>query len=327
MGSDKQNVLVVGATGRIGSEVCKALTASGKFNVYGTTRRVPSARLEKSGVTAVKFAFGDKASAINAIKVSNATSVFFVTDYFVAAKGKGEIEVEQGKILVDACKECNIEHVVFSSVADCDKVPENVEHFRTKWEVEKYLKATRLSYSILRPTAFLENLHDPANWNPLTKGSVKGLWPHDLKLKMVSCHDIGKAAAAMIENPKAWQDKTLDCVSCCVTGDQLAVALSEASGVRSTYSVAVPRFAQYFFMNDLYNMVSYFENPGYSSPLEPFRKAVPDAMGPKEFFTYLGKWGDGEKFAARKDGKLLSPPTNKFVYVVPIVAAVAGAVF
>mmetsp|Transcript_1997 Transcript_1997/g.3520 ORF Transcript_1997/g.3520 Transcript_1997/m.3520 type:complete len:312 (-) Transcript_1997:185-1120(-) len=300
MAAATKNVLVVGATGRIGSEVCKSLLRTAGTNVFGTTRSVPSKKLAGMGVKPVKFAFGDKESAVQAIKTSKASSVFFVTDYFVAAKKSGKVEIEQGCTLVDACKECNVDHVVFSSVADCDKVPENVDHFRTKYDIEEYLKASGLSYSILRPVAFFENLHDPANHNPLKKGSVKGLWDSNLKLKMVSCHDIGRAAAIMLQNPGEWNGKTLDCASCEVDGKELAAGLTEASGVPCTYKKAIPSFIQWVIMRGHYHMVKYFENPGYSSSVEAFRAVVPDAFGPKEFFTYLGQWGNGEKFTPSK---------------------------
>jgi hypothetical protein len=101
----------------------------------------------------------------------------------------------------------------------------------------------------------------------------------------------------MMKDPDAWKGKTLDCVSCNSTGVEVADALSEASKIRCHYSVAVPRFAQYLFMGDLYYMVSFFETQGYSGSIEEFKKVVPDAMGPLEFFQQKGQWSDGEKFA------------------------------
>jgi hypothetical protein len=46
--------------------------------LFGTTRKPPSAKLEKMGVSAIQFAFGDAASMEHAIKSSQATVVFFV---------------------------------------------------------------------------------------------------------------------------------------------------------------------------------------------------------------------------------------------------------
>jgi uncharacterized protein YbjT (DUF2867 family) len=100
-----------------------------------------------------------------ALEASQATKVFFVTDFFGAAKGKADVEVEHGKIIIDACKASGIvQHVVFLSVADCHTCPDNVEHVKTKVLVEDYLKNADLpNFSILRPLTFLKNLDDPSN--------------------------------------------------------------------------------------------------------------------------------------------------------------------
>jgi uncharacterized protein YbjT (DUF2867 family) len=321
----KTVVLVVGATGRIGSEVCKALTMSknSQYVVFGTTRHAPSAKLAKMGVTSVKFAFGEAASMEAALEASQATVVFFVTDFFGAAKGKADVEAQHGKIIIDACQASGVvQHVVFSSVADCDACPRNVEYFKTKVYVEDYRKDAGLpNFSILRPVAFLENLNDPSNYNPLTKGRVQALWPADLRLQMVSCVDIGKAALAMIASPAEWKGKTLDCASCNVTGMELAQALSQASGVRCTYRVAVPPFVQKLCMKDLYHMVRFFQDQGYTANLAEFKKVVPDAMGPLEFFQHTGTWSNGEAFLSCADG-VLAEAKGQMPYLVYASAAV-----
>jgi hypothetical protein len=51
-----------------------------------------------------------------------------------------------------------------------------------------------------------------------------------------------------------------------------------------------------WFMPDLYNMVLYFENPGYSSSIPAFKALVPDAWGAREYFDSLGSWASGDKF-------------------------------
>lgn len=176
--SSKINVLVIGATGKQGSPVCKQLIEAGSFNVFGTTRNVSKdTKLSKLGATAVAFQFGDKASIENALKTSNAQYVYFLTDFFAAAKGKKQIEIDHGKMIIDACKSYGVKHIVFSSVIHADICPDKVLHFKSKLEIENYFKKSGVvSYSILRPVAFIENFDDPANWNPLKKGSVGGLW-------------------------------------------------------------------------------------------------------------------------------------------------------
>ena len=61
----------------------------------------------------------------------------------------------------------------------------------------------------------------------------------------------------------------------------------------------MPRFAMRLFMRDLYNMVLFFEKPGYSSDIAAFKLVVPDAQDAKAWFDAKGQWANGEKFQQR----------------------------
>ena len=134
-----------------------------------------------------------------------------ITDYFLAAKSKKALEIEQGKMMVDCCKECGVTFVIYSSAGDLESFNDKVHHIKGKIDVENYLKASGLRFGIVRPVAFFENLDDPANWNPLKKGSVKFLT--ECKVAMCATIDIGKAAAVMFQNQEEWNGKTVDVAS------------------------------------------------------------------------------------------------------------------
>ena len=289
------NVLIIGATGKQGSGVVEGLQGKTGFNVFGTTRTIPNERLSKKGVTPVAFKYGDAASIETALKTSNAELVFFVT--LVAKKAT---EIAHGKLIVDACKKAGVKFVVFSSVGDADSCPENVGHFKSKLEIEKYLKSSGLAHGILRPVAFYENFDDAATWNPLKKGAVKGLWSVDTKVKLVSCVDIGKAGAVMLQSPEEWNGKTIDCAACNLDGHEIAASLTEASGVQCKYATAMPRCIMACLMPDLNHMVSFFEDGGFTVSIDDFKKVVPEALTLQQWFAAKGQWANGEKFAGKK---------------------------
>ena len=60
--------------------------------------------------------------------------------------------------LIDQAKEVGVEHFVFISVLGADRGYEDAPTFKAKREVEKYLKASGLNYTILRPSGFASNL-------------------------------------------------------------------------------------------------------------------------------------------------------------------------
>ena len=297
----KPNVLVIASTGKSGRPVCAALVRA-NFTVFGATRSVPNAGLTAAGVTPVAFQFGDAASAANAIKAAGGAGimVYIITDFFNAAGGKREVEAAQGIILVDACKAAGVSHIVFQSVVDCDVCPDSVVHFKSKFDIEKHLKASGVQHSIIRPAAFFENFDDDDNHNPLTEGFAKGLWPASATIMFIACADIAAAAVAMFQNPAAWAGKKLDAVTCGLDGKQIAEALTLASGTACEYRIAMPACCIKCCLSDLFHMVEYYVENGVTVDIAAFKQVVPNAMGPLEWFASVGKWANGKKFAPVK---------------------------
>ena len=60
--------------------------------------------------------------------------------------------------LIDRAKENNVEHFVFISVLGTDRGYQDAPIFKAKREVEKYLSASGLNYTILRPAALASSL-------------------------------------------------------------------------------------------------------------------------------------------------------------------------
>jgi uncharacterized protein YbjT (DUF2867 family) len=66
--------------------------------------------------------------------------------------------------LIDQAKQIGVEHFVFISVLGVDRGYEDSPTFKAKREVEKYLQASGLNYTILRPAGFASNLLPLAEW-------------------------------------------------------------------------------------------------------------------------------------------------------------------
>jgi uncharacterized protein YbjT (DUF2867 family) len=60
--------------------------------------------------------------------------------------------------LIDQAKALGVEHFVFISVLGSDRGYEDAPVFKAKWAVERYLEASGLNYTILRPTGLASNL-------------------------------------------------------------------------------------------------------------------------------------------------------------------------
>lgn len=86
--------------------------------------------------------------------------------YVISAHGSGEtsngdaetIDYQATVELIDQAKAAGVQHFVFISVLGVDRGYEDAPVFKAKREVEKYLQASGLSYTILRPSGFASNL-------------------------------------------------------------------------------------------------------------------------------------------------------------------------
>ena len=290
----REKVLVLCSTGKVGRNVCLALAQAG-FDVYGTTRS-ESKYLPSIGVTPVIADYTKRSDLDRAFAQTQAKKVFVLTDYFRAAKKSVDLEVAQGKSAIDAARQAGADHVIFMSVADAECFDDKTHHIKAKVVLEDYVKRSGLNFTILRPSAFFENLDDADNWNPLKKGRVSFL--SDKKCKFCATYDIGRAAAVVFSNPQAWYGKSLDIVGWKGDLADLAMALERVSGIKVRPRLAMPIFLRRLFLNDLHHMCLYFEEQGIAAEPEDFKKVVPDALSAEDWFRFHNRYANGEPIIA-----------------------------
>src|ERR671916_1506784 len=82
--------------------------------------------------------------------------------YIISTHGSGgdakALDYRANIELIDQAKENGVQHFVFISVLGADRGYEDAQVFKAKREVEKYLQASGLTYTILRPSGFASNL-------------------------------------------------------------------------------------------------------------------------------------------------------------------------
>jgi uncharacterized protein YbjT (DUF2867 family) len=82
--------------------------------------------------------------------------------YIISTHGSGgnaqALDYRANIELIDQAKENGVEHFVFISVLGADRGYEDAPVFKAKRAVEKYLEASGLNYTILRPSGFASNL-------------------------------------------------------------------------------------------------------------------------------------------------------------------------
>jgi len=154
MTNAEKTVLVTGATGRQGGGVIRHMLPAG-WKLRAMTRAGGPAvqGLTQQGVEVVKGNMEDPASLEPAMR--GVYGVYSVQDFWSVGVKR---EVQQGKNVADAAKKAGVQHFVYSSAGGAER-NSGIDHFESKWEVEKYIRQLGLPTTVIRPVGFMENYY------------------------------------------------------------------------------------------------------------------------------------------------------------------------
>jgi len=139
-------ILITGANGSVGKVVLQEAVRK-EPKVRAMFRSKEEAAKAPSGCEVALADYSDKQSLRNALE--GVTSVFVVCSPIPQL-----VELESN--MVEACKESGAKHVVLNSALGAGDYPKSFPSWHRK--VEDKLKATGMSYTILRPNGFLQNI-------------------------------------------------------------------------------------------------------------------------------------------------------------------------
>jgi uncharacterized protein YbjT (DUF2867 family) len=202
--NNSKTILVAGATGFLGSEICSQLTAKNK-QVKGLVRTTSDAtkvaRLKASGVETVEGDLKDIASLQNALQ-GVSTIISTVSSSLSRQEGDSIQTVdEEGQInLIDAAENAGVDHFIYISFCEmADQFPLQT----AKRKVEKHLVLSGISFTILQPTYFMEVWLSPAVGfdYPNAKASIYGTG--NSKISWIAIKDVAAFAVAAADNPAA----------------------------------------------------------------------------------------------------------------------------
>ncbi|MFL5659767.1 MAG: SDR family oxidoreductase [Ktedonobacteraceae bacterium] len=148
-------ILIVGASGRLGSMVAERLLAQGKAVRAMTRTPLNLAHLKQQGAEVVSGDLRNPTSLVNACR-----GVEQVVAAAHALTGSGDnnpqtVDGTGNRQLIDAAREAGVKHFVFVSVQGGS--PDSpLEFFRIKYRTEAYLRESSLSFTILRSSAFMD---------------------------------------------------------------------------------------------------------------------------------------------------------------------------
>lgn len=148
-------ILIVGVTGVLGRETARQLLAAG-HRVRGLTRFPENAAdVKKLGAEIIQGDLIDKNSLRSACRGVNTV---MAAAHQVMGSGKYSskaVDDEGHCALIDAAREADVKHFVYTSAQHVSP-GHPTDFYRNKAKAEAHLRSSGLSYTILRPPAFME---------------------------------------------------------------------------------------------------------------------------------------------------------------------------
>ena len=259
--ADEKTILVTGATGAQGGSVVRHLLKGGRFKVRGLTRKPESERasaMVQAGAETVRGDLGNTESLKAAMK--DCYGVFGVTNFWEHF----DKEAFHGKNLIDAVKESEIRHFVFSTLPPAQKLSQGkleVPHFDLKARMEEYARSLNLPATYAHVAFYYENFFEFFPPKLQEDGSYLFGFPQgDTPLAAVSVEDVGGVVATIFERPEEFRDQTVGIVGEDLPCGTYAEIMSRVLGKKIIYRY-IPRevFAKLGFpgAEDLANMFEY----------------------------------------------------------------------
>lgn len=295
-------LLVCGATGKQGKKLIDSLLASSSkqsFTIVALTRNPdsPSAKALAAKSTTIKLIKGnlDDVPAVfkAALDAANDSPIWGVYSMQQAVQDGAtqERETKQGKDMVDAAIANNVQVFVYSSVDRDGEGPTYIPHFKSKHNIEEYLKEKaeqKMTWTILRPVAFMDTLTNDFTGKLMATWIKVSLRPSK-KLAFIATSDIGFFAAQGFlqpDNPE-YKNRAISLAGDELTFDEVNQVFKDKLGypVPTTYEF-LGRFIKWM-IKEMDIMFRWFDEVGYNVDIPKLKKLHPGLLS-------LGDWLEKE---------------------------------
>jgi uncharacterized protein YbjT (DUF2867 family) len=263
---EQKIITVIGATGSQGKGVVDALVKDGTFNVRAVTRN-PEKYIGQAHEV-VRADLSDLASLTGAFR--NTHGVFVVTNFW-----EGADEIAQGKTAIQAAKDAEVNHFVWSTLPNVEKISNSkfdVPHFTYKSEVDELIrKAGFENYTFVQPPFYFQNFIGMMGPQPKNDGSTGWTLPIDPTKKvihMADVNDLGKVVAGAFLNPEKVGNGSYLSLATELNSFNDVLATYKENGKDYSYTQVPGEVFSNFFegAREITQMLAYFESHTYMGP-------------------------------------------------------------
>src|SRR5499426_3998351 len=257
-------VLVTGATGRQGGSVIRHMHPKG-WKLRALTRDPDSPAAQKLVCMGIEVVKGDLE---NPVALEPATrgvyGIYSVQDFWAVGATR---EVQQGKNLADAAKEAGVEHFVYSSVGGAER-NSGIDHWESKWEIEKHIRKLGLPATMLRRAAFMENYYIDQVELGILKGKLLDPIRGDKPYQTIAADDIGAFTALAFERPKDFIGEAIEIAGSELTNLQAAEVFSRILGKKVTFQRLPLPVVRLVLGKEFHQMFRWFNTAGFKADID-----------------------------------------------------------
>jgi uncharacterized protein YbjT (DUF2867 family) len=194
--------------------------------------------------------------------------IFSVQDFWAVGARR---EVQQGKNLAEAGKRAGVEHFVYSSVGGAER-KSGIDHWESKWEIEKHIRKLGLPATMLRPAAFMENYYIDQVEIGILKGKLMDPIRGDKPYQTIATEDIGAFAALAFERPKEFIGLELEIAGSELTNPETAETFSRVLGKPVKFQLLPMPLVRVVLGKEFYQMFRWFNEEGFRADIKELRR-------------------------------------------------------
>jgi len=279
--SDKPLITIVGVLGKQGRSAALTLLKSGLYRVRGITRRLDSpealALIDMGAeLVSIPLTLGYKDAFAHAFKGSY--GAFIMTPSISPPQTH---EMELGKQLADAALQAGVQHIIFSSLENVDRITAGKKfapHFTKKARIEEYIRKLPVKSSFIYMAFFYTNLME--FYTPYRAGDTLVFpiyLPQHFRAPFVDpLTATGPAVLEIFSKPAYYAGKSLPVIGDIISPQEMVDTFVRVTGLKAKYSPAYTREAmlQHFpqfgsnklLVDEILGMAEYAVEYGYFGP-------------------------------------------------------------
>ena len=263
---ERKIIAVIGATGLQGKGVVNALIKEGTFKVRAVTRNPD--KYEGNADDVVKGDLTDVDSLSAAF--NGVHGIFVVTNFW-----EGADEIAQGKTAVQAAKNADVDHFIWSTLPNVEKISQGkyaVPHFTGKAKVDELVKnAGFANYTFVQSPFYFQNFFGQLSAQVQQDGSLGWTLPIDPAKRVIhmsDINDLGKVVTGVFFNPEKTGKGSYLSLATEINSFNDVLDAFKANGKEYSFNhVPGEAFSNFFEgAGELAEMFAYFETFSYMGP-------------------------------------------------------------